>query len=69
MSKLNDAEAEAAEVEVWIEFSVRCKYLKQEEASELEIQYERILGKLVTMLSLPEQWTIHSIHEEGSEYA
>jgi four helix bundle protein len=69
VSKLSDAEAEAAETEVWLEFSVRCGYLNQEEASELEKQYERILGKLVNMLSHPEQWTIHSIREEGSDYA
>jgi four helix bundle protein len=69
ISKLSDSEAEAAETEVWLEMALRCGYLSQGKASELEHQYERILGKLVTMLSHPEQWTIHSIHEEGSDYS
>src|SRR5437773_4364709 len=30
--KLNDSEAESAECQVWIEFAVRCEYLKRETA-------------------------------------
>ena len=63
ISKLSDAEAEASETEVWLELAVRCGYLNQAKSAE------HILGKLVNMLSHPEQWTIHTIHEEGSEYA
>jgi len=69
VSKLSDAEAEAAETEVWLEISVRCGYLDQAKAATLEQQYERILGKLVNMLSNPEQWAIRSVREEQADYA
>lgn len=68
-SKLSDAEAEAAETEVWLEFSVHCSYLDPAKAAALEQQYEHILGKLVNMISHPEQWTIRTVREEGADYA
>lgn len=58
VSKLSDAEAEAAETQVWLEFSVKCNYLVSEQAEDLYLRYENILGKLVSMLSHPEQWSI-----------
>ena len=36
VSKLSDAEAEAAETQVWIEFAVRCGYLDPLKPSALE---------------------------------
>ncbi len=58
VSKLSDAEAEAAETQVWIEFSAKCGYFPSDQADELDRQYENIQGKLVNMLSHPEQWRI-----------
>ena len=58
VSKLNDAEAEAAEVQVWLEFAVKCGYLSRELGRELYHIYDEILGKLVTMINHPDQWTI-----------
>ena len=69
VSKLSDAEAEAAETQVWLEFAFRCRYLDPAKSAALELEYEHILGKLVNMISHPEHWTIRTIHEEGSEYA
>lgn len=59
VSKLNDAECEAEETRVWLEFARRCGYLTKEEAEELDDLYNRILGQLVRMISRPDQWTIH----------
>src|SRR5512143_2029880 len=36
ISKLSDAEAEAAETGVWLELAVRCGYLDEARSSELE---------------------------------
>ena len=69
VSKLSDTEAEAAETEVWLEFAVRCGYLDPAKAAGLEQEYEHIFGKLVTMISHPEQWSMHAIHDEGASYA
>jgi four helix bundle protein len=68
VSKLNDAEAEAAETEVWLELAVRCGYLHKTQSTVLEQEYEHILGKLVNMISRPEQWTIRAMREEEAEH-
>jgi len=68
VSKLSDAEAEAAETEVWLEVAVRCGYLDEPRSCELEQEYEHILGKLVNMISHPEQWIIRAVREEEADY-
>jgi four helix bundle protein len=68
VSKLSDAEAEAAETEVWLEMAVRCGYLDRAASRELEQEYEHILGKLVNMMSHPEQWAIPAVREEEAEH-
>lgn len=54
--KLSDSEAEAAETQAWIEFSVRCKYLDTQLGRELYRSYDQILGKLVSMIAKPSPW-------------
>lgn len=56
MSKLNDAEAEAAETQTWVEFAVRCGYLDAAVGQELGDVYDNVLGKLVNMIASPEKW-------------
>ena len=58
ISKLSDAEAEAAETQVWLEFALRCGYIDQTLFDELDQVYDHIQGKLVNMMSNPEQWKI-----------
>lgn len=61
MSKLSDADAEAAETQVWLAFAVKCGYLDMELAGELKEVYNRVMGKLVRMLTKPEQWRIREV--------
>jgi len=56
--KLCDAEGEAAETQTWLEFSVRCGYLKAETGRELYATYNCILGKLVNMIRNPTPWLL-----------
>ncbi len=58
VSKLSDADAEAAETQVWLEFAFKCEYISQKLFDELDAVYDNILGKLVKMMSRPDQWTI-----------
>ena len=58
--KLNDAEAEAAETQTWLEFAVKCGYLDAEVARPLYKKYDHILGKIVVMTRQPEKWVIGS---------
>lgn len=60
VSKLNDAETEAAETQVWLEFAVACEYLSPEEGKDLFQAYEAILVTLVGMSTHPQTWVIGS---------
>jgi four helix bundle protein len=58
VSKLSDAEGEVAETRVWLDFALRCQYLSKDQFEELDHLYDNIIGRLVRMLSAPEQWSI-----------
>jgi four helix bundle protein len=58
VSKLNDAESEAAETQTWIRFAVECGYLSRELEQELYQIYDYIIGKLVNMIVNPTPWIL-----------
>ncbi len=58
ISKLSDAETEAAETQTWLRFAHRCGYLDQARRGELDDEYEQILRMLVSMIANPEKWTL-----------
>jgi four helix bundle protein len=58
VSKLSDSETEAAETQVWLDFSDRCGYMSESEHSELDSEYNRIIGKIVRMMDTPSPWLI-----------
>ncbi len=60
VAKLSDSEAEAAETQTWLEFAVNCNYLDPDVGRELYQTYNQILGKLVSMITNPSDWTIPS---------
>ena len=58
ISKLSDAETEAAETQVWIEFAVKCAYLDRKTAGALYKTYDEIIATLVGMIHHPKTWTL-----------
>ncbi len=58
ISRLNDAESEAEETRVWLEFCQRCRYLRDSIVRSLDDCYDMIIGKLVRMIRSPEDWII-----------
>ncbi|MGL5939571.1 MAG: four helix bundle protein [Waterburya sp.] len=58
IAKLSDAEAEAAEVQVWLKFAVECSYLKIDIARNLYQNYNRIIGSLVNMMNNSDKWIL-----------
>lgn len=58
ISKLSDAETEAAETQVWLDFALKCEYIGEEIHTDLYQRYDFILGKLVNMSRSPEQWKL-----------
>jgi four helix bundle protein len=57
---MSDAESEACETQVWVEFAVRCKYLDALRAQKLSDMYDQIMGQLVKMIEEPDKWLIKS---------
>jgi four helix bundle protein len=57
-NKLTDAQAEAAETQVWIEFAVQFGYLDRAEARKLYTTYNEVLATLVGMMNHPETWLL-----------
>ena len=58
VSKLSDAESEAEETRVWLEFATRCGYLSARDANGLDDVFDRIIGQLVRMISGASRWTV-----------
>jgi four helix bundle protein len=58
ISKLTDAEGEAAETQVWIEFAVKCGYVERNIAAPMYRVYDEILKMLVGMIRRPDPWVI-----------
>jgi four helix bundle protein len=58
IAELSDAESEAAETQVWLEFATKCSYLQHDRASHLYQAYDEILRMLVAMINKPQSWVI-----------
>ena len=58
ISKLSDAETEAAETQVWLEFSVKCDYLTRDAGAKLYKEYDRVIATIVGMITHPETWIL-----------
>ena len=58
IAKLSDAESEAAETQVWIDFSNRCRYVDENTRKELDAAYEKIIAQIVKMIDEADKWLI-----------
>ena len=56
VSKLTDAEAEAAETQVWMELAFRRGYITKGEFDDIFDQYEKVLGQLVLLEESTKVW-------------
>lgn len=58
VSKLSDADGEALETSVWLEFSLSHNYLKKEVYEELIEKYKELGKMLGSMINKPEKFII-----------
>ena len=58
VSKLNDGEAEAAETQTWLQFSVDCQTMDRAAAASLDTEFDEVIAMLVAMINHPNDWTI-----------
>lgn len=64
VAKLTDSEGEARETQTWLQFSLACKYIKEEQFNNLNIQYNQIIGMLVIMMNQSKNWCTFSQTEK-----
>jgi four helix bundle protein len=64
VSKLSDAEAEAAETQVHLEMAHLLGYVSEENFRSLDDAYEKICGQIVRMIAQPEKWLIRRKGDE-----
>lgn len=58
IAKLSDAESEACETQVWIEFAFKCHYVNDTTRDELDKGYGQILSQLVRIIEEADKWLI-----------
>jgi len=61
VNKLNEAEAEAAETQVWAAFALDCGYVTKEEHVEIWDLYDHAIRMLVKMIIDPGPWLMPRI--------
>ena len=64
VSKLADADGEATETQVWLDFARDCEYLLLKQHAELIKSYEEVGKMLGTMMSMPEKFMPHNQRRE-----
>ena len=58
ISKLNDAESEASETQVWLELAELCGYLDHVRMVELDDVFDHIIAQIVRMKGTADKWLI-----------
>ena len=56
ISKMSDADAEAAETQCWLDFAHACDYLPESQHEALVTRYHKIMAGLVRMMAAPDRW-------------
>ena len=58
IARLSDAETEACETQVHLEFSLRCNYLDQETVRQIDDVYDHIISQIIRMIDTADKWTL-----------
>src|SRR5205814_1842154 len=70
VSKLSDANAEAGETQVWLDFALACGYIDATQHRKLYAGYDQVSGGLIKMIASPEAWCgPASIREDSPPYS
>ena len=56
ISKLNDTETENAETQVWLDFSLACKYLSPEKHFDLTAKNDEVAKLILYMINNPDKF-------------
>jgi four helix bundle protein len=64
IAKLNDAETEACETQVWLDFALSCNYLLEDIGEKLDSDCNLIIGQFVHMIDNADTWLIKSTRSD-----
>ena len=64
VSKLADADGEATETQVWLDFARDCNYLSPDRHAEIIQGYEEVGKMLGSMMSMPEKFMPRNLRRE-----
>lgn len=67
ISKLNDADGEAAETQNWLDFAFACEYIDEEIYLDLYKKYDEILGMIVSMTINSKKWTFTQTKDPNAQ--
>ncbi len=56
-SKMTDADGEATETSIWLDFALNCKYISEDDFNDLQSKYQEIGRMLNSMANHPEKFT------------
>lgn len=56
ISKLSDAETEAAEMQCWLDFSLKAKYMQQTMYKDFDQRYEHVISQIIRMIDGADSW-------------
>ena len=70
ISKLSDADAEAAETRAWLDAALDHDYIDESAYDDLDATYDQISGSLVKMMNDPDRWCgpADQVREQHSVY-
>lgn len=67
ISKLNDADGEAAETQNWLYFAFACEYIDEKTYGDLYNTYDEILGMIVSMTINSKKWTFAQSKDSNAQ--
>jgi four helix bundle protein len=56
VNKLTDSLGEENETEVWLDYSMDCKYIQKETHKRLLSEYDEVRMMLISMINNPDKW-------------
>ena len=56
VNKLTDSLGEENETEVWLDYSMDCKYIQKEIHKRLLSEYDEVRKMLISMINNPDKW-------------
>lgn len=55
-AKLSDSETEAAEMQCWLDVSLKLLYMKEEMYIDFDSRYEKVISQIITMIRDADRW-------------